>query len=130
MAGEFIMHCIRIRHPACACRWKSPETPDRGQNLCLIGTVRDFHSFHGCILRTVSDYKEARSPRKVITRLTIFLPSGQRLIEVINNDYEYDVGVLTYTTANGTVHCTNLPFAIEEDVPEEQKSAFEPKWTG
>jgi hypothetical protein len=61
----------------------------------------------------------------MITRLTIFLPSGKQLVLLIKRDYEYDCGVLTYTQENGIVCNTSLPFAIERDVPEDQKSPFQ-----
>lgn len=71
----------------------------------------------------MAEIRTAHSPRaETIIRLTLFPPSGKRIIQRIKNHRHSERGVLAYTDQNGIECETSLPFAIEE-IPEGYKEA-------
>jgi hypothetical protein len=60
-----------------------------------------------------------------ITRLTLFPPSGKRIVEAIaSHGVNQQTGVLHYTDRDGISYETTLPFAVEFIVEGHKKTPF------
>jgi hypothetical protein len=72
----------------------------------------------------MAEIRVAHGRRETVTRLTLFPPSGRRLMQLIKESAYDERGVLRYTDSDGIVYETTLPYAIEHIREGHQKTPF------
>ena len=70
----------------------------------------------------MAEIRTTQSPKEM-TRLTLFPPSGKRIVLTLN-EWRYDGGILKYTDKDGIKYETTLPFAIEHIAEGHRQSPF------
>jgi len=70
------------------------------------------------------DIKHAQRRRKAVTRITLFLPSGQRVSQQVKG-YSLAEAFLRYTDENGNRYETTLPYAVEHIRQGDQRTPFQ-----